>query len=198
MIGVNWSDHWTETYMGPDRIVKAVGSTIGYDCNSSFRKPRRILMSLFVAASDVPVQTVDMETTSFETRLVFGTQGSLMVAARPAGYHSPPHVHDCEQLNYLQEGELWIFLEQRAYQLRPGDFLRVPPGVVHWSWNRTEAPCTLIEVHCPGLQDDPKLGSAAVGLFGEGEAASTSGSPRNEFVDYDPTPAEKLVENGAR
>ncbi len=76
--------------------------------------------------------------------------------------------------------------------MRAGDFLRVPPRVVHWSWNRAEGPCTLLEVHCPGLQDDPKIGHSAVGLFDEGEPATTTGSPRNEFVDYDAAPAERL------
>jgi mannose-6-phosphate isomerase-like protein (cupin superfamily) len=151
------------------------------------------MMALFVAAADVPVHTVDMGTTSFETRLVYGTNGSLMVAWRPSGYHSSPHVHDCEQLNHLQEGELWVFIEQRAFHLRAGDFLRVPPGLVHWSWNRGEGPCTLIEVHCPGLQADPKMSSAAVGLFDAGEPATTTGSPFNDFVEFDAEPAERQV-----
>lgn len=151
-------------------------------------------MGLFVGAAEVPIHTVSMQGSGFETRFVYGTRGSLMVATRPPGYHSPPHRHDCEQLNYLQDGALWVFVEQRAYWLGPGDFFRVPPGVVHWSWNKSDSECTLIEVHCPGLQDDPAMQSAAVPLFDDGESAAVTGSPQNEFIDYDPLPAERLSE----
>jgi quercetin dioxygenase-like cupin family protein len=150
-------------------------------------------MGVYVASADAPVHKVDMKTSVFETRLVYGTNGSLMVATRPGGYHSPPHVHPCEQINYLAEGELWIFIDQRAFLLRRGDYLRIPPGAVHWSWNRSDAQCTLIEVHSPGLQDDPVLRPAAVALFDEGEPTTTTGSPQNTFVDHDPRPAERHV-----
>jgi quercetin dioxygenase-like cupin family protein len=151
-------------------------------------------MGLFAPAAEVPIHTVDMQGSVFETRFVYGTQGSLMVATRPPGYHSRPHSHPCEQLNYLQDGALWIFVERRAYRLGPGDFLRIPPVVVHWSWNKSDSTCTLIEMHCPGLQDDPMMQSAAVPLFEDGEPATVTGSPRNEFIDYDPKPAERLSE----
>ena len=151
-------------------------------------------MGLLAKAADVANKTVDMQTTTMATKLVYGTQGSLMVATRPAGYHSRPHHHDCEQLNYLQDGELWIFIEHDAFLLRPGDFMRIPPGKIHWSWNKGTGSCTLIEVHCPGLQDDPLLGDSAVPLFSADEPASTTGSPRNEFIDYDPRPAEAKTE----
>jgi len=155
-------------------------------------------MAIFAATADVPVHTVDMRTTSFATRLVYGSQTSLMVATRPGGYHSSPHVHNCEQINYMASGELWIFVEQRPYLLRTGDFLRIPPGVVHWSWNQTDHDCILIEVHAPGLQDDPVIRAAAVPLFGDGESSQTTGSPRNEFVEYDPAPAEALATGPSR
>lgn len=152
------------------------------------------LMGLFVAADEVPIHSVDMQGSVFQTRFVYGTQGSLMIATRPGGYHSRPHRHDCEQLNYLQDGVLWVFVEQGAYELGPGDFLRVPPSAVHWSWNKSESPSTLIQVHCPGLQDDPLIQPAAVPLFEDDEPPTVSGSPRNEFIDYDARPAERLSE----
>lgn len=150
-------------------------------------------MGVYISSKDAPVHKVDMRTSTFETRLVYGTNGSLMVAIRPGGYHSPPHLHLCEQLNYLSDGELWIFIDERAFLLRKGDFLRIPPGAIHWSWNRTDAECTLIQVHSPGLQADPVMSAAAVGLFDDGESTTTTGSPNNTFVDYDPKPAESLV-----
>jgi mannose-6-phosphate isomerase-like protein (cupin superfamily) len=139
-------------------------------------------MALSRKASGVPVGTVDMGTTSFSTTLIHGTSASLMVAERPAGYHSRPHVHDCEQLNLLQDGELHVYCDGRVYHLRPGDVLRIPPNAVHWSWNRGDAPCTLIEVHAPGLQSDPEVAPIAVGLFDEGEDPEPAGRPVNADV----------------
>lgn len=147
-------------------------------------------MALFVKAGDVPSGTIDMETTSFTTELVHGERASLMVATRPPGYHSKPHTHECEQLNYLQSGSLWIFIEKEAYLLEPGDYLRIPDSAIHWSWNRGQSACILIEVHAPGLQADPMVEGVALGLFGQGEAVRTSGSPVNRFLEHDPTAAE--------
>jgi mannose-6-phosphate isomerase-like protein (cupin superfamily) len=135
-----------------------------------------------------------MGNTSFTTKAVYGNSSSLMIATRPVGYHSRPHVHDCEQLNWLQAGELWVFVNDRAFQLKTGDFLRVPAGEPHWSWNKSAEPCTLIEVHTPGLQDDPLITSYAVGLFDPGETPRFLGSPVNEFLPddspFDPSVAE--------
>jgi mannose-6-phosphate isomerase-like protein (cupin superfamily) len=126
-----------------------------------------------------------MGNTSFTTKAVFGNSSSLLVATRPAGYHSRPHHHDCEQLNWLRDGELWVFVADRAFHLEAGDFLRIPVGAVHWSWNRSGAPCTLLEVHTPGLQDDPLIKRFAVGLHDAHETPELLGSPVNEFLPED-------------
>lgn len=119
---------------------------------------------LFAPADEVREDVVQMKVAGGElrTKQVFGQNSSLMVAARSAGYHSEPHQHDCEQLNYVQRGELWVFVEETAYHLHPGDFLRIPPNAVHWAWNRAEIDCELIELHTPGLElpgleDAPRL-----------------------------------------
>ena len=93
---------------------------------------------LFVAADQIKEEVVEMKVAGGElrTKQVLGQNSSLMVAARSGGYHSEPHAHDCEQLNYVQRGEIWVFIEDTAYHLRTGDFLRIPPGAVHWAWNR--------------------------------------------------------------
>lgn len=140
-------------------------------------------MALYCAAADIQVGTFDMDTTAFTSTLVYGARASLMVAERPAGYHSGPHTHDCEQLNLLQSGELCVYFGERAVLLRPGDVLRIPPNVVHWSWNRGHGPCVLVEVHAPGLQDDPQTQDFAVGLFDGGEDGPAVGGPVNVFVD---------------
>ncbi|WCB96494.1 hypothetical protein DSM104299_05253 [Baekduia alba] len=133
-------------------------------------------MSLYRSAAELPVGTVDMGTTAFTTTLVHGHEASLMVAERPGGYHSRPHTHDCEQLNLLQSGELHVYCDERAYLLHPGDVLRIPAGAIHWSWNRADEPCVLIEVHAPGLQGDPGIAPIAVALFDEAEVATGGGA----------------------
>jgi mannose-6-phosphate isomerase-like protein (cupin superfamily) len=135
-----------------------------------------------------------MGNTSFTTTAVYGNSSSIMVAERPGGYHSRPHVHHCEQLNILQSGELWVFVDDQAYHLRPGDYMRIPAGRIHWSWNKSDASCVLLEVHAPGLHADPLVSGFAVGLFEDGETPDFTGSPVNEFLHeghpFDPSIAE--------
>jgi mannose-6-phosphate isomerase-like protein (cupin superfamily) len=139
-----------------------------------------------------------MGNTAFTTSVVYGHSASLMTATRPSGYHSRPHTHDCEQLNWMQSGELWVFIEDRAFHVKSGDCLRIPPGARHWSWNKSAAPCTLIEVHSPGLHADPLVESFAVGLFDENEEPRFLGSPVNSFLSedstFDPSIAERKSE----
>jgi mannose-6-phosphate isomerase-like protein (cupin superfamily) len=154
-------------------------------------------MSIHATSASVPEEVADMGTTAFRTKAVYGDASSLMIATRPAGYHSAPHRHDCEQLNWLQSGELWVFVLDRAIHMRAGDFLRIPADVLHWSWNRADEPCTLVEVHTPGLQDDPLIKRFAVGLYDDGEIPAPLGSPVSEFLDaddpFDPSVAEGRV-----
>jgi mannose-6-phosphate isomerase-like protein (cupin superfamily) len=126
-------------------------------------------MSLLGRAEDVPDVAVAMRTlggAGLSTKQIFGRDLSLMVATRGPGYHSRPHVHECEQLNYVLSGEIWIFVEDSGTRLSAGDFFRVPRMQVHWAWNRGEEPCELLEAHAPGLDvgaEDP------VDLLDEGE-----------------------------
>ncbi len=149
-------------------------------------------MSLKASADRVPRRRVTLETgTSFETTFVSGRHVNLMVAHRPPGYHSRPHAHDAEQLNYVAEGEVWFFVQDRGYHLRQGDFFRVPRGAVHWMWNRTDRPLVLIEAHAPSMADDPLFASFGVRLFDERETASIEGKAVNRMVEgFDPRPVE--------
>lgn len=134
---------------------------------------------LYVGAEDIPEQVVQMRGGGeLRTSQVVGQGSSLTVASRSPGYHSEPHTHDCEQLNYLRTGQLWVFVEVaddagkpvvRAWHLEPGSFLRIPPGAVHWAWNHDGMPCVLIESHAPGLLLD---GVTAPRLLGDNELAA--------------------------
>jgi len=156
-------------------------------------------MSLHAPSETVRVQAAMFGSSSLTTQAVFGAQASLMVATRPGGYHSAPHFHECEQLNLLQAGEIWVFVEDEAYHLRPGDFMRIPAGAVHWAWNRSTEACSLVEVHSPGLQADPTVAEVAVGLLREGESVPTGDGPTNTLVfvgggGFDPSIAEAKSE----
>lgn len=149
-------------------------------------------MSLKAAREQVPRRRVTLEAgTTFDTAFVSGRHVNLMVAARPPGYHSRPHAHDAEQVNYVQEGEVWFFVGTKGYHLRPGDFFRVPRSAVHWMWNRTDRPLVLIEAHAPSMVNDPLFSSFGVRLFDPGEHQAVEGSAVNAMVtDYDPGPVE--------
>jgi quercetin dioxygenase-like cupin family protein len=110
-------------------------------------------MALFCPAKSVPEAHVDMKVSggALSTKQVFGLESSLMIARRSAGYHSRAHVHDAEQLNYVMEGEIWIFVEEVAFHLKKGDFLRIPRLAVHWAWNKSDSDVVLLESHTPGL-----------------------------------------------
>ena len=48
-------------------------------------------------------------------------------AAQPDPYHSHPH----EQITYVAEGDLFLFLEKQKHHLTTGDIFTVPPRVPH-------------------------------------------------------------------
>jgi len=102
-------------------------------------------------------------------KIAYGKDASLMVATREPGYHSKPHLHDCEQLNYVLAGELYVFIDDTGFLVRAGDVFRVPRNAVHWSWVQGTTPCVLLEVHAPGLIGDPGIAEAAVALIDERE-----------------------------
>ncbi len=150
---------------------------------------------LLAAADQVKEEVVEMKVAGGElrTKQVLGQNSSMMIAARSGGYHSEPHSHDCEQLNYVQTGEIWVFIEDTAYHLRVGDFLRIPPGAVHWAWNRSDDTCELIEMHTPALALD---GIDAPRLVAEGEAYSDAVPSRWHDKSYWDNEAKALVAHG--
>ena len=149
-------------------------------------------MSLKASRDAVPRRRVTLEAgTAFETTFVSGRFANLMVAHRPPGYHSRPHAHDAEQLNYVAEGEVWFFVGDRGWHLRQGDFFRVPRGAVHWMWNRTGWALALIEAHSPSMVDDPLFASFGVRLLDSDEDPRLPEGAINSMVPtFDPTPAE--------
>ena len=119
----------------------------------------------------------------------YGNECSLMIASRAPGYHTTPHVHESEQLNYVQEGEIWFFVEDKGFHCRKGDFQRIPANKIHWAWNRSNDDAVVIEAHAPGLVG-AKAANGAVALFDEGETQQIRRPGINEFVSYDAAEVE--------
>jgi quercetin dioxygenase-like cupin family protein len=127
----------------------------------------------------------------------------MSVVTRVPGYHTLPHRHDNEQINYIADGDFWFFVEDKAYHCKTGDFQRVPRNVVHWAWNRSDRTANVIEIHTPGgsMPVDPNTpsrieGPFAIrpprGLFDDGEVPNlrVEDLPKESRVPYDQEVAE--------
>ena len=125
---------------------------------------------------------------AMSTKMVYGNDCNIMIAVRGAGYHSNPHAHDAEQLNYCVDGEIWCFVDDRGFLLKTGDFCRIPRNAVHWAWNRSDRTCTIFEAHAPAC--DPLVRKGAVGLYDPGEtpdlatAVNTYRLPEDQIAKY--------------
>jgi len=120
-----------------------------------------------------------------DMRLVYGQDSALAISLRHSGYHSSPHIHDYEQINFIQEGEMWFFIHDRPYHVKKGDFLRIPRNAIHWSCVKTKEPCLCYEVFCPPPPQKKRKAhdAAGQGLFDEGEEITPRKSIGVYFVD---------------
>lgn len=87
------------------------------------------------------------------THIVGAESMSIMFTERD-GYKARPHFHASEQLSYVIDGEIWTFIEGRAYRSPAGDFVRVPGNADHWAMASPGKKAVVFEVHTP-LQNDP-------------------------------------------
>lgn len=58
-----------------------------------------------------------------------------------------------EEIYYVLAGRGVALLDGAEYELRPGDFLRLPPGTTHGFITRDEA-LELLDIHSPGSRPD--------------------------------------------
>ena len=151
-------------------------------------------MPLHVKKNDVPerkgIRTGIEGEGSMTSVKGYGNECSLMIASRAPGYHTTPHVHESEQLNYIQEGEIWFFVEDKGFHCKQGDFQRIPANKVHWAWNRSDKDAVVVEAHSPGLVG-LKAASGAVPLFDDGEVPQVRKPGINEFVTFGAASVEK-------
>ena len=151
-------------------------------------------MALHVKRENVPerkrVQSGATGEGSMVVKKAYGNECNLMIATRGSGYHTKPHVHDCEQINYVLEGDIWFFVEERGFHCQKGEFQRVPASKIHWAWNNSERDAVVAEVHAPALIGG-RAGEGAVPLFDEGEVPKIKVPAENKFVPYDAAAVEK-------
>ena len=151
-------------------------------------------MSLHVKSENVPqrkrVQSGATGEGSMVVTKAYGNECSMMIAVRAPGYHTKPHVHESEQINYIMEGEIWFFVEEKGFHCKKGDFQRIPANKIHWAWNRSDKDAVVAEAHAPGLIGG-RTGEGAVALFDEGETPQIRGPGENRFVPYDQDAAER-------
>lgn len=128
---------------------------------------------LHVALADIPetclVPAKYLSGGSIGAQIAYGLESSMMVAVRKPQYHSKPHRHDAEQLNFVLDGELYVFVDDEGFLARKGDIFRIPRNAVHWSWVQGSVPCVLLETHTPPLIGDPDVLDTAVALIAESE-----------------------------
>ncbi|MFH1560192.1 MAG: cupin domain-containing protein [Chloroflexota bacterium] len=109
-------------------------------------------MGLHLSQSEVPRLFSENPSEGWGSKTSGGASGnecSISVVTRVPGYQTRPHRHDAEQINYIPDGEIWFYVEDKAYQCRPGDFQRVPRNAIHWAWNRSDKPATVIQTKSP-------------------------------------------------
>jgi quercetin dioxygenase-like cupin family protein len=155
------------------------------------------MTNLNVSLADIPetvlVPAKYLSGGSVGAQIAYGRDVSLMIATRQPGYHSKPHLHDAEQLNYVLEGELYVFVENNGFLATKGDLFRIPRNAIHWSWVRGNGPCVLLEAHSPPLVGDPGVTDTAVALMDSSERETVTGIASQWPDDFDRDAAEPKI-----
>ncbi len=115
--------------------------------------PRR-----FVSSSEVEVERLAGKTHHWYFKDGLGDSESLVfVRARFApGAGHPFHTHpEMDEIIYVLEGAMTQWLERDQRELRPGDSIYIPRGVVHGCINCTTAECEFLAVLTPAKISGP-------------------------------------------
>jgi len=158
------------------------------------------MSDLIVHLDDVPetvlVPAKHLAGGSVGARIAYGKDASMMVATRQPGYHSKPHRHSAEQLNFVMEGELYVFVDEDGFLARKGDVFRIPSDAIHWSWVQGTTACVLLEMHAPALVGDPGVIDTAVALLRRDETFPLGSAVESRWpTDIDQGIVERAVMN---
>jgi mannose-6-phosphate isomerase-like protein (cupin superfamily) len=171
------------------------GQPGGFAMNKKSRSPLVVALADILETNLVPRKFLTGG--SIGAHIAYGCETSLMIATRQPQYHSNPHAHDSEQLNYVLEGELFVFIEDGGFLVKKGDIFRVPRNAIHWSWVQGTAPCVLLETHTPPLIGDPGVIDTAVALIRENESREgIDAIPSQWPADFDQAAVERKVMSG--
>jgi quercetin dioxygenase-like cupin family protein len=151
-------------------------------------------MALHIKGKDVPerkrVHTGEKGQGSMVVKKAYGNECDLMIAVRAPGYRTRPHFHASDQINYILEGEIWYFVEDKGFHCEKGDFVRIPSNKIQWEWNRSGADAVVVETHAPAMIGGQSI-EGAVSLFDESEIPAIKGPAENVFIPYDTEAVEK-------
>jgi mannose-6-phosphate isomerase-like protein (cupin superfamily) len=94
----------------------------------------------------------------FDYQVLADLETCLVVACRaPAGLGGPArHVHGCDQVYYLLDGEMELQLGDSRQVAGPDSLVFIPEGTPHRNWNAGDRP----ELHLDILVPPPARGSA--------------------------------------
>jgi quercetin dioxygenase-like cupin family protein len=80
------------------------------------------------------------------------TSGALSIAeftVAPGGY-APPHYHErTDEVSYVLEGELGVWLAEDEFRAPAGTFVVRPKQVPHAFWNDMSAPVRFLDMYMP-------------------------------------------------
>lgn len=132
-------------------------------------------------------------------RVVYSPNASIMITTRSPGYHSRASAHEGDELDYVTDGEMWLFIGRTGFIVRAGDFVRIPGGAMHWAWVTSDKPCTMVHVHTPPFIGNEGAADTAVGMLTDAEV--TKGHPiAKDIFDHtlDTEAVERAVMGQAR
>ncbi len=75
------------------------------------------------------------------------------VRIEPNQETSESHHKIAEEIYYVVAGKGTAYLDDEAFILEPGDFLRLPPGTRH-RFVTQERPLEMLDIHSPGSRPD--------------------------------------------
>jgi quercetin dioxygenase-like cupin family protein len=100
----------------------------------------------------------------------------------PGKIGTGPHVHHHHaDAFYVLEGELLVILGDDELTLGAGDFVLVPPDVVH-GFRTGRAPSRYLNIHAPGLGFDAYLRGDLGADFDQHEPPADGGQPASEAI----------------